>query len=69
MKGTSAYSFKKNMGFKPKPLHYQTRLISDRKTPDINPNNPTFKTLIKIWRRLPVPLANRIGPLVAPLII
>jgi len=33
--------------------------------PDTNPNNPKYKLMTEVWSRLPLPLANRIGPLVA----
>jgi hypothetical protein len=33
--------------------------------PEVNPLNPKYRLLIKLWQRLPLALANRIGPLIA----
>jgi len=63
IKGTGAYSFKKNWGFEPQQLHYQCYLNKAKKLPDINPNNPKFKLMIKLWQHLPLLVANQIGPL------
>jgi hypothetical protein len=30
--------------------------------PDNNPLSPKFQLFIKLWQRLPLPLANAIGP-------
>jgi hypothetical protein len=30
--------------------------------PDNNPTNPKFKLMIAAWRKLPLPVANLIGP-------
>ena len=30
--------------------------------PENNPNNPKYRLFIKAWQRLPLPLANFIGP-------
>lgn len=63
--GSGAYSFKKNFGFEPKPLHYQRRLLKADSVPDINPDNPSLQRMIAIWQRLPVAVTRRLGPLVA----
>lgn len=63
--GTGAYSFKKNFGFEPQPLHYQRLLLGADSVPDINPNNPSLRWMISIWQRLPVAVTRRLGPLVA----
>lgn len=60
--GTGSYHFKKNWGFEPLPLHYQYRLVRSRSIPDVNPMNPKYQLFIKAWKRLPLPIANRIGP-------
>ena len=62
--GTGPYSFKKNWGFEPTPLAYEYRLFARDSVPQNNPNNPKFRALIEVWRRLPLPLVNRVGPLI-----
>ena len=60
--GSGSYAFKKNWGFEPQPLHYEYKLCRARAVPDVNPLNPKYRLLIAAWRRLPLPLANLIGP-------
>jgi FemAB-related protein (PEP-CTERM system-associated) len=63
--GTGSYSFKKNWGFDPQPLFYEYHLIRARNMPEVNPNNPKYRYFIEAWKRLPLPVANAIGPLLA----
>ena len=62
--GTGPYNFKKNWGFEPTPLHYEYRLYKRDTVPQNNPNNAKYQLLIKTWRRLPLGLANWLGPFV-----
>lgn len=61
-RGTGSFDFKKNWGFEPTPLHYEYRLVRGRAVPDHNPLNPKYRLFISMWRRLPLPVANCIGP-------
>jgi FemAB-related protein (PEP-CTERM system-associated) len=61
-RGTGSFDFKKNWGFEPTPLHYEYLLITAKRIPDHNPLNPKYSLSIKMWRRLPLPVANLIGP-------
>ncbi len=63
--GTGSFHFKKNWGFEPIPLHYQYHLVNARSIPDVNPMNPKYKLFIDAWKRLPLPIANRIGPILS----
>ena len=60
--GTGAFSFKKNWGFEPQWLEYEYFLPPGRSLPNKNPLNPKYALLIEAWKRLPVPIANFIGP-------
>ncbi len=60
--GTGAFSFKKNWGFVPVPLAYRYRVRPGASIPDHNPLNPKYRLFIAAWKRLPVPVANLIGP-------
>ena len=62
--GTGPYAFKKNWGFEPQPLHYEYRLYRGDAIPQNNPMNPKYRAFIALWRRLPVGLANRLGPMI-----
>ncbi|MDX1735746.1 MAG: FemAB family PEP-CTERM system-associated protein [Halioglobus sp.] len=63
--GTGPYSFKKNFGFAPEPLPYEYFLVRSREVPDVNPLNPRYQMMIKVWSRLPLPVANAVGPFLA----
>ena len=60
--GTGSFAFKKNWGFEPQPLHYEYRLYRGDSIPQNNPMNPKYRAFIALWRRLPIGLANRLGP-------
>ncbi len=60
--GTGAYDFKRHWGFEPKPLHYQYYLPGGGAIPNISPTNPKFQPFISAWKKLPLPVANVIGP-------
>ena len=62
--GTGSYSFKKNWGFEPTPLHYEYCLYKRDAVPQNNPNNAKYQLLIKAWRRLPIGVANWLGPFI-----
>jgi FemAB-related protein (PEP-CTERM system-associated) len=62
--GTGSYSFKKNWGFEPKPLRYEYCLYKSQAVPQNNPSNAKYKLMIETWRRLPIGLANWLGPFV-----
>lgn len=60
--GTGAFDFKKNWGFQPQPLHYEYQLHRAAQIPDNNPLSPKFQLFIKMWQRLPLSVANVLGP-------
>lgn len=60
--GTGSYAFKKNWGFEPAPLYYEYRLFKRDAIPQNNPNNPKYKLMIAAWQRMPIGLANWLGP-------
>ena len=62
--GTGSFAFKKNWGFEPKPLHYQYCLYQRDSIPQNNPSNAKYKLLIATWQRMPIGLANWLGPFI-----
>jgi FemAB-related protein (PEP-CTERM system-associated) len=62
--GTGAFSFKKNWGFAPQPLFHRFKLAPGADIPDHNPLNPKYRLFIAAWKRLPLAVANRIGPVI-----
>ncbi|MEO9600726.1 FemAB family XrtA/PEP-CTERM system-associated protein [Parasphingorhabdus sp.] len=63
--GTGAYAFKKNWGFEPEPLTYATRTADGEQARDVNPMSPKYRLQVALWQRLPLSVANRIGPWIA----
>lgn len=61
-RGTGPYDFKKNWGFEPAPLAYEYCLYRRESIPQNNPLNPKYRALIALWRHLPTPVANFLGP-------
>jgi len=62
---TGSFAFKKHWGFEPAPLIYEFFLPRGGQVPEINPLNPKYRLMVDSWKRLPLWLANRLGPLVA----
>lgn len=63
--GTGAYSFKKNWGFEPEPLSYAVRTANGEEARDVNPMSPKYRLQVALWQRLPLSVANKLGPFIA----
>jgi FemAB-related protein (PEP-CTERM system-associated) len=63
--GSGPAAFKKNWGFEPQPLSYAIRTADGVAVRDINPLSPKYRLKISLWQKLPLWLANRIGPIIA----
>lgn len=62
--GSGQAAWKKSFGFDPVPLSYHS-WSADGQSRDINPNSPRYQRRVELWKRLPLPVANLIGPLIA----
>lgn len=60
--GTGSFAFKKNWGFEAQPLHYEYCLYKRDSIPQNNPANAKYRLFIEAWRRMPIGLANWLGP-------
>ena len=60
--GTGSYDFKRHWGFEPVPLSYEYQLHRARSVPEHNPLNPRYQRFIRLWQRLPLSVANLVGP-------
>jgi FemAB-related protein (PEP-CTERM system-associated) len=58
---TGTQRFKQQWGATPVPLHWYYH-INNGEIPDINPSNPKYAAIVACWRKLPLPLANTVGP-------
>lgn len=57
--------FKRKWNATPKQLYWQYLLRTRAEIPQLNVKNPKFHLAIAAWRKLPVALTGRIGPLIA----
>jgi FemAB-related protein (PEP-CTERM system-associated) len=63
--GSGAYHFKKNWGFKPDPMTYAVWTADGAQPRDADPDSAKHRLQIALWKRLPLAVANRLGPLIA----
>lgn len=59
---SGTFDFKRWWGAEPQPLYYQYHLNRGSDIPFIHPSNPKYSVAIRIWRGMPLLVANRIGP-------
>lgn len=64
-KGTGSFDFKKRWGMTMIDLPYQYRLVRRQSLPDTSPLNPKFAWAIRLWSKLPIPVANTLGPFIS----
>ncbi|WP_338445242.1 FemAB family XrtA/PEP-CTERM system-associated protein [Pelagerythrobacter marensis] len=63
--GSGPAAYKKNWGFSPEPLIYATWSMPGSWGRNIDPTDDSYSAKIALWKRLPLELANRIGPPIA----
>ena len=63
--GTGPAAFKKNWGFEGAALRYAKRTVDGQTPREINPMSPKYRMQVSLWRKLPLWLANRLGPPIA----
>ena len=57
--------FKKNWGFEPQPLTYAMWSPPGEAPRDVDPTSEAYSRKIELWKKLPLPIANTIGPFIA----
>jgi FemAB-related protein (PEP-CTERM system-associated) len=60
--GSGSHAFKCGWGMREVPLPYRYFLVRATDMPNLNPTNPKYKLLIRLWKRLPVRLSTLAGP-------
>ncbi|MFC3441120.1 FemAB family XrtA/PEP-CTERM system-associated protein [Sphingobium rhizovicinum] len=63
--GTGPAAWKKTWGFEGEPLGYYLRTAPGKETRDVNPLSPQYRRKVELWKKLPEPIANLIGPHIA----
>jgi FemAB-related protein (PEP-CTERM system-associated) len=63
--GSGAYHFKRNWGFEPQPLSYSAWHAPGAEPRDADPTSSKHAARIALWKRLPLFVSNRLGPIIA----
>jgi FemAB-related protein (PEP-CTERM system-associated) len=58
------YKFKEQWGAQPVPLCWEYGLLQGDQLPNSSPTNPKFRLAISLWKKLPVGVATRVGPMI-----
>jgi hypothetical protein len=59
------YHFKRNWGFEPEPLSYGVWNAPGAPVRDADPTSASVSRKVELWKKLPLPVANLIGPWIA----
>lgn len=60
--GSGTYRFKEQFGAETRPLFYQYALGRAGRMPTLEAQKASFELAVRVWRRLPLPVARAIGP-------
>ncbi|PLK25019.1 FemAB [Porphyrobacter sp. TH134] len=63
--GSGPFAFKKNWGFDPVPLTYGAWTAPGQPPRNIDPTDASYSRKIALWKKLPLPVANTLGPWIA----
>lgn len=61
---SGTYRFKKQWGAKPVQLYWHYWLKDGGEVPMLHPSNPKYKLAIDMWQKLPLHIANYLGPMI-----
>ncbi len=61
---SGTYRFKKQWGAAAQQLYWHYWLAEHREMPRLTPDNPKYRLAIAAWQRLPVCIANGLGPMI-----
>lgn len=59
---SGTYRFKRQWGAEPRQLYWHYWLRTGDHPPALNPDNPRYRLAIQLWQKLPLAIANRLGP-------
>lgn len=59
---SGTYRFKRQWGAEPRQLYWHYWLRTGDRPPTLNPDNPRYRLAIRLWQKLPLAIANRLGP-------
>ncbi|MCB0358857.1 MAG: FemAB family PEP-CTERM system-associated protein [Bdellovibrionales bacterium] len=58
---SGTFRFKRQWGAEPLQLHWNY-YGEEASVPDVSPQSPKFRLLVRCWQRIPVQVANAVGP-------
>ena len=61
-RGSGNWTFKRRWNPVERPLHWYYWMAGDGPVPHLQPDNPQFTFATKVWKRLPLVIANSLGP-------
>jgi FemAB-related protein (PEP-CTERM system-associated) len=59
---TGPFRYKKHWGFEPQPLSYEYALVRAPSMPNLSPTNPKYDRMVRLWKKLPLPITRLVGP-------
>ncbi|KAA9020706.1 FemAB family XrtA/PEP-CTERM system-associated protein [Sphingobium limneticum] len=62
--GSGQAAWKKSFGFEPVPRVYHD-WAADGAGRDVNPHSAKYRRRVDLWKRLPLPVANLLGPMIS----
>ncbi len=62
--GSGTYTFKKRWGATERQLYWHYWLREGQGMPNLTPHNPKYQAAVKVWQKLPLFVANALGPVI-----
>jgi FemAB-related protein (PEP-CTERM system-associated) len=60
--GGGTYEFKRHWNPEERALHWYHWLAPEARLPDVRPDNTRYHLAVQMWKHLPLPIANILGP-------
>jgi serine/alanine adding enzyme len=61
-RGSGSHDFKKHWTHYERALHWYCWTHEGAAAPQLRPEDPRFRLATQVWKRLPLPIANQLGP-------
>jgi FemAB-related protein (PEP-CTERM system-associated) len=62
--GSGSHRFKKPFANREFPLHWYQWLPAGAPAPELTPESPRYRLAVRLWKNLPLQIANQLGPLI-----
>lgn len=62
---SGAFKYKQTWGIEAQPIYHYYYLVKASELPNLNPNNPKYEMVINLWKKLPLPVSQFLGPFVS----